>query len=421
MQKTNDVKNFVKYIVVNGSVTVLNFIIYFFSIEIFHVWYVAANVLAYMIAVIIAFLLNKRLVFKQQGGTAAEAAEFFVMKLAMGAASTFVLWILVHYAAMNPYISAVIVTGVFFMVSYFASKMIFVLQDKMIDWLKLLRVNHWIKNILVFLPPLCGGRFLEDVRSLECCVFIFVALCLLSSTVYVINDICDYENDRYNPRKQKTPLVSGRITKREAKNCLAAVLLLSFGFFVLLYLFVSIDIWIEIFLLAILYLAINIGYSVWKLKNVPVVESMILVVGYILRLEIGGCLTKTPISSYLLLTMCGLALYMVMEKRLAEKRLPEEFQRSCIKRYSESWLAKIMNLGLTMSMVFFSLWALERFQTAYTIFLIIGALVLYLRYSFDVDCYEEADPMTVIYKDRLLLFMGIAYFLFVAALLLYVR
>ena len=89
--------------------------------------------------------------------------------------------------------------------------------------------------------------------------------------------------------------------------------------------------------------------------------------------------------------------------------------------YSESWLKKVMNLGLVFSMVFFSLWALERFQTEYTVFLIVGALILYLLYSFDVERFSEGDPVTIVYKDKVLLILGIIYFLAVMALLLIIH
>lgn len=110
---------------------------------------------------------------------------------------------------------------------------------------------------------------------------------------------------------------------------------------------------------------------------------------------------------------------MVAEKRLAEKRDLSVEQRNCIRLYNESWLEKVMNLGLVFSMVFFSLWALEKFQAEYTVFLIIGALVIYLLYSFDVERFSEGDPVTIIYKDKLLLVLGIIYFLAVIALLAY--
>lgn len=131
--------------------------------------------------------------------------------------------------------------------------------------------------------------------------------------------------------------------------------------------------------------------------------------------------TETPISNYLLLTTSGLSLYMVAEKRLGEKRYLDIQQRDCVHKYSELWLEKVKNLGLTFSMVFFAFWAMENFQAEYTVLLVIGALIIYLLYSYDVERFSEGDPITIIYKDKVLLFLGIIYFFIVIALLIFVR
>lgn len=112
---------------------------------------------------------------------------------------------------------------------------------------------------------------------------------------------------------------------------------------------------------------------------------------------------------------------MVAEKRLGEKRYLDIQQRDCVHKYSELWLEKVKNLGLTFSMVFFAFWAMENFQAEYTVLLVIGALIIYLLYSYDVERFSEGDPITIIYKDKVLLFLGIIYFFIVIALLIFVR
>lgn len=289
----------------------------------------------------------------------------------------------------------------------------------MSDLLKLLRVRHWIKNILIFLPALCGDKLLSNIEYFKITTIMFAAMCFLASVIYMVNDICDYESDLRNPRKQQHPLIAGRMTVLQVKKCLLICAFCFFCFTYILYILLELNIWFNMLAFTAIYLLINVGYSVFGLKNVPVLELFILVLGYIIRLDLGGVVTETPVSKYLLLTMVGLSLYMVAEKRLAEKRDLSVEQRNCIRLYNESWLEKVMNLGLVFSMVFFSLWALEKFQAEYTVFLIIGALVIYLLYSFDVERFSEGDPVTIIYKDKLLLVLGIIYFLAVIALLAY--
>lgn len=420
MEARDKLKRFFKYSLVNGIVLIGNFSLYVVFIEIFHMWYILSNSLSYVIAVFASFFLNKYIVFRQKTRKA-EMAEFLAMKFITGALSTAALWVLVDCKGMNEYAGAVSVTGFFFLLSYSFSKMIFMFQNKMSDLIKLLRVRHWIKNILIFLPALCGDKLLSDIDYFKITAITFAAVCFLSSVIYIVNDICDYESDLCNPRKQQHPLIAGRMTTAQVKRYLWICILCFLCFLYALYIVLELKIWLSTLALTIMYLLINIGYSVFKLKKIPVLELFTVVLGYIIRLELGGVVTETTVSKYLLLTMIGLSLYMVAQKRLSEKRDLAMGQRSCIQMYSESWLEKVMNLGLVFSMVFFSLWALEKFQAEYTIFLIVGALVIYLLYSFDIDRFSEGDPITIIYKDKFLLILGIAYFLAVTALLVYVH
>lgn len=410
----------IKYILVNVIILIGNFFLYIIFIEIFHIWYILSNIFSYAIAVIVSFFLNKYIVFRQEAKIT-EMAEFVLMKFIVGVLSTAALWLLVDCKGMNEYVGAVSVTGFFFLLSYFFSKMIFMFQNRLNDLFKLLRVKHWIKNILIFLPAICGAKFLTNIECLKISAIAFAGMCFLSSVVYILNDICDFNSDLCNPRKQQHPLIAGRMTMMQAKKYLLICLLCFCCFLYMLYVLLELKIWFTILVFALIYLMINVGYSMLGLKNIPVLELFILVLGYIIRLELGGVVTETPVSNYLLLTMIGISLYMVAEKRFAEKRDLDIEQRNCIRMYSESWLKKVMNLGLVFSMVFFSLWALERFQTEYTVFLIVGALILYLLYSFDVERFSEGDPVTIVYKDKVLLILGIIYFLAVMALLLIIH
>lgn len=418
MEARDGLIRFLKYSLVNGIVLIGNFSLYMVLIEVFHMWYILSNILSYVIAVFVSFFLTKYMVFGRKTKIA-EMVEFLAMKFLIGGLSTAVLWLLVDYKGMNKYVGAVSVTGFFFLLSYFFSKMIFLFQNKMSDLIKLLRVRHWIKNILVFLPALCGDKLLSDMEYFRITAIAFAAMSFLASVVYMVNDLCDYESDLRNPRKQQHPLIAGRMTVKQVRKYLLICVSCFFCFIYILYVLLELKIWFNMLALTIIYLLINVGYSILGLKNVPVLELLILVLGYIIRLELGGVVTETPVSKYLLLTMTGLSLYMVAEKRLAEKRDLAVEQRNCIQRYSEPWLEKVMNLGLVFSMVFFSFWALEKFQAEYTIFLIVGALIIYLLYSFDIERFSEGDPITIIYKDKVLLILGILYFLAVTALLVY--
>ena len=131
--------------------------------------------------------------------------------------------------------------------------------------------------MIVFAALVFDGKLFNPALFLQTSL-IFLAFCLLSSAVYIFNDLVDMEKDRQHPRKQARPLASGRLDPRFAG--VAAVLLgltsLSAGFLV--------NPWVGAVLL--LYLAQNVAYSFW-LKNIVIIDVMVLSLGFLLRVVAG--------------------------------------------------------------------------------------------------------------------------------------
>lgn len=95
------------------------------------------------------------------------------------------------------------------------------------DDLKLLRVHHYIKNLLVFAALACSGEFFNE-KKLFTCIAAFAAFCMASSFVYIVNDIRDRERDRLHPTKCCRPVASGRVSIPHAVALATGVPLLSF-------------------------------------------------------------------------------------------------------------------------------------------------------------------------------------------------
>lgn len=83
------------------------------------------------------------------------------------------------------------------------------------DYLKLLRVKHYIKNFLVFVPLFFGGEMLSISKMGTACLGC-LAFSTISSAIYILNDLQDIERDRKHPTKCKRPLASGRIKKESS-------------------------------------------------------------------------------------------------------------------------------------------------------------------------------------------------------------
>lgn len=77
--------------------------------------------------------------------------------------------------------------------------------------IKLLRPNQWIKNLFIFGPIIFSNKFL-NIDILKNNILTFIAFCFISSTVYIMNDIVDVENDRKHPNKCKRPIASGKVS-----------------------------------------------------------------------------------------------------------------------------------------------------------------------------------------------------------------
>ena len=267
--------------------------------------------------------------------------------------------------------------------------------------LKLLRIKHYVKNGLIFLP-LFFSSALTNVDLILNAVLGFIAFCLIASFVYIINDLIDVKNDRKHSTKRKRPIASYMIKPYEA--IILAIILLSasiaityFGFGLNYF----------VFIILIGYAVINILYSLF-LKHIPIIDAFVLSSCYLLRVFFGGLIISTPVSSWLYLTiLCG-ALFMGFGKRRNEI-LKENDTRKVNKYYDYNFLDKNLYVCLALTLVFYSLWAIDfnvlggtlnRFITLATIPLV---YFIMMRYSLDIEkATNSGDPVDVLLKDKVL-------------------
>ena len=126
-------------------------------------------------------------------------------------------------------------------------------------YLKLFRVKHYIKNLLVFIP-LIFSKNLFDKTKMTSSTIGFISFCLISSTVYIINDIKDVQKDRNHPVKKNRPIASGEISIKRA--IIIAIINVIISFSIVFYCYYKFN--INIILTGaylFLYLILNIAYS----------------------------------------------------------------------------------------------------------------------------------------------------------------
>ena len=268
----------------------------------------------------------------------------------------------------------------------------------MVDFIKLIRLKHAIKNLLIFLPLFFSGLILKPNYFLkDLCGFI--CFTMIASCIYIINDIKDYEYDKKHPTKKNRPIASGRITIKQATFYCGIIFFLAN---VLIFLFKTP---LRSILMLYGYLLLNIAYS-FKLKNIPLLDIIILVFGFIIRIVFGASLIKIPISNWLLLTIIAISFFMVLGKRRNEIG---NKTRTVLKYYNKEFLDKNMYTLLACAIVFYSLWTVDvsvstnsKNLLVWTVPLII---ILAMRYSMITEGASDADPVEVLTSDKYLIFL----------------
>lgn len=185
------------------------------------------------------------------------------------------------------------------------------------DYLKLVRVEQYIKNLFVF-APLFFGRELLNPSHLLNTVVAFIAFSLAASSIYILNDYCDIEEDKSHPEKCKRPLASGQI---RLKNAFVLMLFLA-----ALSLIISFSISFDLFLIVTLYIILNIFYSKW-LKHIAILDINIIAIGFVLRLLAGASVTDIKPSIWILLLTYIFALFIGFAKRRTDVILAEKGQK----------------------------------------------------------------------------------------------
>ncbi len=269
------------------------------------------------------------------------------------------------------------------------------------NYLKLMRPKHYIKNLLIFLPLIFSGLLLDGNNFLKTLIG-FISFCFVASTIYIINDIRDKDKDKKHKTKCKRPIASGKVT---VKNAIILVLLL-----LMLTTLITILAHMNInsILLLILYFIINIGYS-FGLKNIPLIDIAIIVAGFLIRVMFGATLLNIDVSNWLYLTILAVSFYLALGKRRNEISKNGKLARKVLKYYNIDFLDKNMYMCLAMAIIFYSLWATDAKMIKHSNNLLIWTIpfviLICMKYSMNIEGNSDGDPTEVILKDKVLVLL----------------
>jgi 4-hydroxybenzoate polyprenyltransferase len=222
----------------------------------------------------------------------------------------------------------------------------------LMDVFRLMRTKQWIKNLFVLAPLLFSGRFVS-LSSFSSALLALVAFCLVSSGVYVVNDLEDMHRDRAHPKKCQRPIASGRISRRIA--VLLGVVLVCGG------LLLSLFLGGLFFCLAGLYLLLHFMYTFFW-KKLVLLDVGCIALGFCIRIWAGAVVVGVLPSGWLQLCVFLLSLFLGFTKRRSEMRTlgdRAEEHRGALRHYTIYFLDQLIMISATLAIVFYGLYTIS--------------------------------------------------------------
>jgi len=267
------------------------------------------------------------------------------------------------------------------------------------DLIRSLRPSQWTKNLFVFAALVFARKILDGPLVLRT-LAAFGIFCLLSGSIYLVNDVLDYEEDRIHPKKSRRPIAAGLIRRGPAAGMavvlaavsLACAFVLSPGFFIA----------------GAIYFVLQIAYSI-KLKHVVILDVFIVASGFVIRVVAGGLVIRVPLSSWILICMTLLALFIALSKRRHEIVLLEEHasaHRPILKEYSAYLLDQMISVVTASTVIAYCLYTVsedtvKKFGTSDLIYTAPFVLYGIFRYLYLVHKKGEGgSPEELILKDK---------------------
>jgi 4-hydroxybenzoate polyprenyltransferase len=264
--------------------------------------------------------------------------------------------------------------------------------------IKTMRPRQWTKNAFVFIAVIFD-RQLGNPAALLHTFLAFILFCLLSSSVYIINDVLDIEADRQHPKKRNRPIPSGTLPVPIALGAMMIILIVTFPVaYFLSPVFCAI---------AATYFFINLLYSKW-LKHIPLIDVLVLASGFVLRVAAGVSVIRVErFSPWLYVMMTLGALFIGFGKRRAEILLLENnaaAHRRVLEGYNLPFLDQLITIVSSTTIVAYSLYTFSapNLPANHSMMLTIP-FVLYgiFRYLYLIQIkHEGGSPEDLILSDR---------------------
>ncbi len=274
------------------------------------------------------------------------------------------------------------------------------------DFFGLLRVKHWLKSIFILIGFFFSGQWLLHAASVSGAVLSF---CLISSAVYIYNDLQDVMWDRNHPTKKFRPIASGRLNRWAGLQL--------FFFLSLVSLVIASFLSTRTIVVISSYLLINILYS-HRLKHIVYVDVLCIASGFMLRILMGSWAIGIVPSKWLLICGTTLSLFLALSKRWLEyssvQTSHEPWFRPVLKAYDPNKLIKLLFITAVTSFGCYAKYALYISTTLANGQWLVWSLPLvlsgFLRYGYRLATNHDClCPIDLFIKDRVSIMVLLAY------------
>jgi len=275
-----------------------------------------------------------------------------------------------------------------------------------------MRPIQWSKNILIFTPLIFSGN-LPHFSLIIKSILAFVYFCLLSSSIYIINDLFDYEQDRKHPKKKYRPIAQEILPKKIALvfSLITAILIL----------ILSIGLSFSFFLTMLSYFFLQILYS-FAVKKIVILDILSISLGFLLRVWSGALVIGVPMSSWLALCTIFLALFLSLGKRRSEIiNSPQNgtCSREALKKYNIPLIDQLISSITAATILSYCLYTIigtvKSSNMHYTIVFVVYGIFRYLYLIYKKK--EGENPELILIQDKPLIINIILYFLAVSFIL----
>ena len=265
-----------------------------------------------------------------------------------------------------------------------------------------LRPRQWMKNLFIFAGILFSVNILVLPLLLKV-IFACLVFCLLSGSVYIINDLVDLEQDKRHPVKSGRPLASGRLKRSHAISALAVFIPLSLG--------ASYCLGTPFFLIALTYVVLQLAYS-FSLKHIVILDVFAVAFGFVLRVVAGTVVIGVEISRWLLICTILLSLFLALSKRKHEMLLLKEQahnHRKVLAEYGPHLLDEMISVVTASTVLAYALYTMSeetvgKFGTENLI--LTAPFVLYGIFRYQYLVHQErvdGNPENILVTDKPLL------------------